>query len=239
MAPVLRPCEELIGPDVVSTAPEPTLRAFADHGRVARTLDGDPAAAQRILVDAAAAGVRRYLAWAEQCASQHDLTPAQVQLAWAVRASEDPDGPTLTELAHTLLRRHQSVVGLVDGVEQAGLVQRVRDDVQLSRVHGQLSSDETQLLEVVSAKHLQRVAEFGPALGSLWSSFADHSVPKVGYRLTARQAASSCATSPIGSGMRSRRQVSWRPRFTDPRTSHSRSAPTATTGRRSSCSRLA
>jgi transaldolase len=49
--------EELIGPDVVNTMPEQTLRAFADHGRVARTLDRDPALPEQILVDGAAAGV--------------------------------------------------------------------------------------------------------------------------------------------------------------------------------------
>lgn len=49
--------EELIGRDVVNTMPEQTLRAFADHGRVARTLDRNPGAAEQILVDAAAAGI--------------------------------------------------------------------------------------------------------------------------------------------------------------------------------------
>ena len=48
---------ELIGPDVVNTMPEQTLRAFADHGRIAHTLDADPAAAEQILADAAAAGI--------------------------------------------------------------------------------------------------------------------------------------------------------------------------------------
>jgi transaldolase len=49
--------EELIGPDVVNTMPEATLRAFADHGRAARTVDGDPSEAERTLTQAAAAGV--------------------------------------------------------------------------------------------------------------------------------------------------------------------------------------
>jgi transaldolase len=49
--------EELIGADVINTMPEPTLRAFADHGKVARTVDGDPHAAERALADAAAAGI--------------------------------------------------------------------------------------------------------------------------------------------------------------------------------------
>ncbi len=48
---------ELIGPDVVTTVPEATLRAFADHGDVARTLDAHPAQAEQTLADAAAAGI--------------------------------------------------------------------------------------------------------------------------------------------------------------------------------------
>ena len=48
---------ELIAPDVVNTMPEQTLRAFADHGEVRRTLDSDPEAAELALADAAAAGI--------------------------------------------------------------------------------------------------------------------------------------------------------------------------------------
>ncbi len=49
--------EELIGPGVINTMPEQTLRAFADHGDVAETLPGDPGAAEQLLSDAALAGV--------------------------------------------------------------------------------------------------------------------------------------------------------------------------------------
>jgi transaldolase len=48
---------ELIGPDVINTMPEQTLRAFADHGQVTRTLDTNPTEAEQILADAAAAGI--------------------------------------------------------------------------------------------------------------------------------------------------------------------------------------
>jgi transaldolase len=48
---------ELIGPGVINTMPEHTLRAFADHGAVARTLDADPDAAEQALAAAAAAGI--------------------------------------------------------------------------------------------------------------------------------------------------------------------------------------
>ncbi len=48
---------DLIGPGIVNTMPEQTLRAFADHGEVARTLDADPDAAERTLAQARDAGV--------------------------------------------------------------------------------------------------------------------------------------------------------------------------------------
>jgi transaldolase len=48
---------ELVGPGVINTMPEHTLRAFADHGTVARTLDADPTAAEQALITAAAAGI--------------------------------------------------------------------------------------------------------------------------------------------------------------------------------------
>jgi transaldolase len=48
---------ELVGPDVVNTMPEKTLRAFADHGEVARTVDPDPRPADEVLTAAGSAGV--------------------------------------------------------------------------------------------------------------------------------------------------------------------------------------
>jgi transaldolase len=48
---------ELIGPGVINTMPEPTLRAFGDHGTAARTLDANPDAAERTLDAASAVGI--------------------------------------------------------------------------------------------------------------------------------------------------------------------------------------
>jgi transaldolase len=61
----VRYVSELIGPNVVNTMPEQTLRAFADHGRVVRTLDADPEEAGRTLEEAAAAGIDLQSATAE------------------------------------------------------------------------------------------------------------------------------------------------------------------------------
>ncbi len=48
---------ELIGPDLVNTMPEETLRAFASHGEVKSTLAANPAGAEATLANAPAAGI--------------------------------------------------------------------------------------------------------------------------------------------------------------------------------------
>src|SRR5690606_26483047 len=49
--------EELIGPSSVNTMPLDTIKAFADHGVVSRTVDRDVASAREILTSLKAAGV--------------------------------------------------------------------------------------------------------------------------------------------------------------------------------------
>ena len=53
----VRYVEELIGPETVNTMPEPTLRAFEDHGKVASTLEHGLEDAQRLLGQLAEAGI--------------------------------------------------------------------------------------------------------------------------------------------------------------------------------------
>jgi transaldolase len=53
----VRYVSELIGPGVINTMPDQTLRAFGDHGQAARTLPANPGAAEETLAAAAAAGI--------------------------------------------------------------------------------------------------------------------------------------------------------------------------------------
>lgn len=122
-------------------------------------------------------GIRRYLAWAERCAKDHGLTPAQVQLALAVRSHPEPEGPNLTQLSETLLLRHNSVVGLVDRAAEAGLVERIADTRKNGQVRVQLTGVGADLLEAVSAQHLEWLGGHAPELASLWSSFASDGDP--------------------------------------------------------------
>jgi DNA-binding MarR family transcriptional regulator len=53
--------------------------------------------------------------------------PTQHQLLLALKGHPEPAGPTIGEAAEYLNIRHHSAVGLVDRVERAGLLRRVRD----------------------------------------------------------------------------------------------------------------
>jgi transaldolase len=49
--------EELVGPHTVNTMPPATIVAFADHGRVARTVDGNYDAARKTVAELEASGI--------------------------------------------------------------------------------------------------------------------------------------------------------------------------------------
>ena len=49
--------DDLIGPSSVNTMPEPTLRAFEDHGTLHRTVDADPDAAEAVLAQLGETGI--------------------------------------------------------------------------------------------------------------------------------------------------------------------------------------
>jgi len=157
-------------PDDVGAQPAPARGAEASGAP--QITDGDYERLAQLR-----GGLRRYLAWAEERAREHDLTPAQYQLALAVRTHADPRGPTLTDLADTLLLRHHSVVGLVDRAEAAGLVQRERDDQLGSRVHVTLTPRGGEVLAALSELHLRRLAELAPHMRQLWGAFGQDRAP--------------------------------------------------------------
>lgn len=82
--------EQLIAPGVISTMPEATLLAFADHGHVETTLDADAWDAEQTLSRAAEAGIDLPLITAQLeregvrsfCDSYHEL------LAWITTTSQ-------------------------------------------------------------------------------------------------------------------------------------------------------
>jgi DNA-binding MarR family transcriptional regulator len=107
--------------------------------------------------------LRRFLYWSEQQAVAAGITPAQYQLLLAVRGH--PGGaPTISDAAEHLLLRHNSVVGLVDRAERAGLVLREVDEENHRVVRLRLTAAGTRRLATLAAAHLAELERIGPNL---------------------------------------------------------------------------
>lgn len=118
-------------------------------------------------------GLRRFLHWSEEQAGHLGVAPGQHQLLLAVRGHLDERGPTIGDLAHYLLLRHHSAVGLVDRAEGAGLVERVPDADDARVVRVRLTPTGADALERLSAAHLQELERLVPRLARLWEGLED------------------------------------------------------------------
>jgi DNA-binding MarR family transcriptional regulator len=112
-------------------------------------------------------GLRGFLHWSAQQARRAGITPTQHQLLLAVRASRDPRGATITDVAELLMIRHHSAVGLVDRAQDAGLITRERDPDQQSVVHLRLTDHGESVLSALSEDHLRELAQLAPTMQAL------------------------------------------------------------------------
>lgn len=118
-------------------------------------------------------GQRAYLHWSVEQAERAGLTPTQHQLLLGIRASEEPRGPTIGEMAGFLLIRHHSAVELVDRAERAGLVRRRRDADQHAIVRLSLTEHGAATLRSLTEIHLRELADLGPTMSALWDAVAE------------------------------------------------------------------
>jgi DNA-binding MarR family transcriptional regulator len=119
-------------------------------------------------------GLRRFLRWSEEQAAEAGLTAAQHQLLLAIRGHLNPNGsagvgPTIGDVAESLLLRHHSAVGLVDRAVKAGLVTRQEDANDRRMVRLRLTPLGNDLLNLLSAAHLEELERLTPRMLELWA----------------------------------------------------------------------
>jgi DNA-binding MarR family transcriptional regulator len=112
-------------------------------------------------------GLRRFLRWSEQEAAATGLTPAQHQLLLAVRGHPDPRGPTIGDVAASLLVRHHSAVQLADRAEALGLIRRQREREDRRVVRLRLTPAGKERVAALSAVHLQELRRLGPLVSAV------------------------------------------------------------------------
>lgn len=117
--------------------------------------------------------LRRFLRWSEQQARDVGLTPAQHQLLLAIRGHGALEGPTVGDVAQTLMLRHHSAVELVDRAEAAGLVVRRNDPDDLRQVRLRLTARGAQRLVKLAAQHLDELSRLQRSLRSLVDDLPD------------------------------------------------------------------
>ena len=101
--------------------------------------------------------LRHFLRWSEEQARAVGLTPAQHQLLLAIKGHPGATAPTVGELAEYLASRHHSVVELIGRAEEAGLVERHRDDEDHRVVHPVLTRRGEERIEELSRLHLEEL----------------------------------------------------------------------------------
>lgn len=111
--------------------------------------------------------LRAFLHWSEEEAHAAGLTPAQHQLLLAIRGHANHRGPTMTDIAESLMLRHNSVVGLVDRAVEAGLVARQPDADDHRVVRLRVTSLGARKLRTLSEVHLEELRRLAPSIRGL------------------------------------------------------------------------
>jgi len=111
--------------------------------------------------------LRRFDQWSREAAEAHGLTHGQHQLMLAIRGFADPAGPTIGDVAEALLVKHHTATGLVDRAQETGLVERVRDAGDSRRVRLRLSDRGGEILNSLTAVHVEELRRLAPLLDPL------------------------------------------------------------------------
>jgi DNA-binding MarR family transcriptional regulator len=108
--------------------------------------------------------IRRFLRFSEEAAAAEGLEPQQHQMLLAIQGLDDPGGPTVGRLAEYLMIRHHSAVGMLDRLEERGLVERVRGDGDRRQVRVVIAAEGLRTLKRLSNLHREELRQSGPEL---------------------------------------------------------------------------
>jgi DNA-binding MarR family transcriptional regulator len=111
--------------------------------------------------------LRHFLVFSETAARDAGLSPQQHQALLAIKGFGAGGPQTLGDLAGHLAIRHNSTVGLVDRLEQMGLLKRTTDPADRRRVTLRLTRDAEKLLASLSAAHRDELRRLSPLLEPL------------------------------------------------------------------------
>lgn len=116
--------------------------------------------------------LRQFLSFSEKAASEMGLTPQQYQALLAVRAHRGGRPLTITGLAAQMLVRHHSAVGMVDRLEEQGLVRREPATDDRRKVGIRLTARGQRVFDRLATVHRRELRRIGPDLVRFMTYFA-------------------------------------------------------------------
>jgi DNA-binding MarR family transcriptional regulator len=111
--------------------------------------------------------LRCFLRFSENAAESAGLTLQQHQALLFIIGNPSLPKLTIGELAERLQIRHHSAVGLVDRLEEQGLVMRILNDEDKRQVFIGLTDKSLRVLESLAATHREELRNVAPHLCSL------------------------------------------------------------------------
>lgn len=108
--------------------------------------------------------LRRFIAFSEAAARAVGLEPRQHQLLLALRGLPEGAEPSVQTLAERLVLRHHTVVELLDRLEAARLIRRVRTAEDRRRSRIAVTDRGTTLLRRLATAHLDELGSQAPSL---------------------------------------------------------------------------
>jgi DNA-binding MarR family transcriptional regulator len=113
--------------------------------------------------------LRRFLVFSEDAARAAGLTPQQHQALLAIKGFGEGRAPTIGDLAHQLVIKHHSAVGLVNRLAMAGYLKRQPDMNDRRRVTLALTASGERLLEALTSAHRDELRMLTPSLKALFA----------------------------------------------------------------------
>ena len=101
--------------------------------------------------------LRHFLRFSEEGSRAVGLTPQQHQLLLGIKGQPGQDFANLRQIADYLQLKHQTVVGLVDRCEAAGLVTRKPSTIDRRRVEVYLTPRGEELLGKLSMRNMEEL----------------------------------------------------------------------------------
>lgn len=111
--------------------------------------------------------LRSYLRFSEEAAEAVGLTLQQHQALLFIIGYPGREQVTVGELAERLQVRHHSAVGLVDRLEEQGLVHRMHNHGDRRQVFIELTDKGMAVLNNLAGTHREELRHLGPQLCSL------------------------------------------------------------------------